>query len=191
VHVLGREEEARLAFDGAVSRAGVPAETIGVCDVGGGSTQLAIGTPERGPAWLRSFDVGSLRLASRAFTFDPPGKKGIALARRIVRAQLDGLAVPLPMSVLAVGGSARGLRKLVGRTLGEDELREAVRVLRKTPADEVAQAYGLDPERARSLPAGAVILAEIQRRLGLSFEVARGGLREGVALSLLAEAAAA
>jgi hypothetical protein len=39
--------------------------------------------------------------------------------------------------------------------------------------------------------AGALILAEAQRRLGLPLEVARGGIREGAALALLSERAAA
>jgi hypothetical protein len=39
------------------------------------------------------------------------------------------------------------------------------------------------------LLAGALVLAELQRRLGVPLVVARGGLREGVALELLREAA--
>jgi hypothetical protein len=41
------------------------------------------------------------------------------------------------------------------------------------------------------LAAGAVILGVVQRRLGLPLVVARGGLREGAALQLLAELRAA
>jgi hypothetical protein len=41
------------------------------------------------------------------------------------------------------------------------------------------------------LGAGAVILAAVQRRLGVPLVAARGGLREGAALQLLAEARAA
>lgn len=59
------------------------------------------------------------------------------------------------------------------------------------PLAEIAQRYGLAPERARTLPAGALILAEAQRRLVQPLEVARGGLREGAALALLAERVAA
>ena len=52
--------------------------------------------------------------------------------------------------------------------------------------------YGIDPLRARTLLAGALILAEAQRRLGVPLEVARGGLREGAAShACLSELAAA
>ncbi len=58
-------------------------------------------------------------------------------------------------------------------------------------AAKVAKAYGLDEERARVLPAGAIILTEVTLRLGVPLQLARGGLREGAALALLAQAAAA
>ena len=41
-------------------------EIVAVCDVGGGSTQIVVGTSARGPEWAHSFDVGSLRLTHRA-----------------------------------------------------------------------------------------------------------------------------
>ena len=71
---------------GSRSRARSPAITAGgavaVCDVGGGSAQLAVGTVERGPAWLRSVDLGSLRLSARVPTADPPAKEELAALRR-------------------------------------------------------------------------------------------------------------
>ncbi len=188
VRVLRRDEEARLAYEGAVAAARVESDTVAVCDVGGGSTQLAVGIPGNGPTWLRSMDIGSLRLTTQAFEHDPPGKKAVAAARKLVRSQFDGLAMPLPKEALVVGGSARGLRRLLGtRTLGVDELDVAVRLLRKRPSDEVAAEHGIDPERARTLLAGALILAEVQLRLAIPLVVGRGGVREGAALQLAAQ----
>jgi exopolyphosphatase/guanosine-5'-triphosphate,3'-diphosphate pyrophosphatase len=192
VRVLRRVEEARLAYDGAVASARPDGETVAVCDVGGGSTQLAIGTQDRGPVWLRSLDIGSLRLTAQAFAQDPPGKKAAAVARRLVAEHFDGVVFPLPKCALVVGGSARGVRRLVGRrTLGEDELREAVRTLRRTPSAQIAETHGIDLERARTLTAGALILSEVQRRLAVPIVVARGGVREGAAMALGAELTAA
>jgi exopolyphosphatase / guanosine-5'-triphosphate,3'-diphosphate pyrophosphatase len=192
VRLLRRDDEARLAYDGAVSAADVDEETVAVCDVGGGSAQLAVGTPDLGPVWLRSLDIGSLRLTRQVFDRDPPGKTAMREARRIVREHCDGLAFPMPKAALAVGGSARGLKRLLGtRTLGEEELAEALKLLRKQPADELAAEHGIDPERARTLPAGAVILAELQRRLVVPLVVGRGGVREGALLELAAQQTAA
>jgi len=85
VRVLTQEEEARLAFDGAL--AGVEADgAVAVCDVGGGSAQIAVGTLEHGAAWARSVDLGSLRLSARVPHADPPSKKDVAALREEARA---------------------------------------------------------------------------------------------------------
>jgi exopolyphosphatase/guanosine-5'-triphosphate,3'-diphosphate pyrophosphatase len=184
VRVLSPEEEARLAFEGALA-CSQPAGVVAVCDVGGGSTQVAVGTASGGPAWLRSVDLGSLRLSARVACSDPPSKGDVVALRAEARAAFEHVTPPLPKAAIAVGGTARALKKLVGRTLGEDELRDALRLLRKEPAEEVAGRFGLDVWRARALPAGAAIALEVRRLLGIPLEVGRGGLREGVALELL------
>ena len=184
VRVLSRDEEARLAFDGALARA-KPAGAVAVCDVGGGSTQIAVGTAAGGPAWLRSVDLGSLRLSRRIPCSDPPGKDEIAALRAEARSGLAQLTPPLPAEAIAVGGTARAVRRMVGRTLGPNELKSALRLLRREPARAVAAHYDVDVWRAKALPAGVAILAELQALLGVPLEVGRGGLREGLALELL------
>jgi exopolyphosphatase/guanosine-5'-triphosphate,3'-diphosphate pyrophosphatase len=192
VRLLRRDEEARLAYDGAVAASGIDEHTVGVVDVGGGSAQLAVGTADLGPVWLRSLDVGSLRLTQQVFRHDPPGKAAMREARDVVRQHCDGLVLPLPKHALAVGGSARGLKRLVGsRTLGEDELSAALKQLRKRPSADLAEEHDIAPERARTLAAGAVILAEMQRRLVVPLVVGRGGVREGALLALAAQQDAA
>lgn len=193
VRVLSPDEEGRLAWEGAVAVAGVAelAPTIAVCDVGGGSTELLVGTPDGGPAWAHSLDVGSLRLTERLLDRDPPGKEAMRLASAQVAAAFEGLTAPLPQAALATGGTARALKKLTGARLGEDELGAAVRRLTKRRAREIARSTGVDHERARTLPAGALILREVQRLLRTPLAVSTAGLREGAALRLLAEAAAA
>jgi exopolyphosphatase/guanosine-5'-triphosphate,3'-diphosphate pyrophosphatase len=184
VHVLSREEEARLAWHGALSRCAAIEGDAVVCDVGGGSTQVAFGAADGGPRSLRSFDIGSLRLTTRLFASDPPCKKSLAAAREEVARELDRLSVPVSMRALAVGGSARAAGRIVGTTLGEVELAEALRVLRKRPSAKVAVRFKIDPTRARTVAGGVVILAEVQRRVGRPLEVVPAGLREGLALSL-------
>ncbi len=191
VHVLSREEEARLAWHGALSRSDAVGGDAVVCDVGGGSTQVAFGTAAGGPRSLRSFDIGSLRLTTRLLAEDPPCRRSLEAARAEVARELDELSLPTSMRALAVGGSARAARRIVGPELGEPELAHALRVLRKRPSAKVASEFKLDPARARTVAAGVVILAEIQRRAGRPLEVVPGGLREGLALSLGAERAAA
>ena len=139
VRVLTQEEEARLAFEGALEDVDGDG-AVAVCDVGGGSAQIAVGTVGGGPAWLRSIDLGSLRLSARVGHGDPPTKSEQAALRAEARAAVSALTPPMPGRAVAVGGSARALRKLVGKSLGPDELDEAMRLLRRVPAEELSRA---------------------------------------------------
>ena len=72
--VLSAEDEGRYAYLGAAATLpGAPA-TLAVCDVGGGSTEVAVGPSDGSPEWLASVDIGSLRLTSRMLEGDAPGK---------------------------------------------------------------------------------------------------------------------
>jgi exopolyphosphatase / guanosine-5'-triphosphate,3'-diphosphate pyrophosphatase len=191
-HVLSSIEEGALAWHGAVAAAPdeLP-ETVAVCDVGGGSTQLVVGMLTNGPAWARSIDVGSLRLTRRALASDPPRGGELARARSEVETALGVLAPPLPLAALATGGTARSLRRVVGPALGERELEAALRKLAKRSVRQISDDFGVDRPRGRTLLAGTLILAGVQRLLGIPLQVAQGGLREGAALTLLDEVAAA
>ena len=164
---------------------------IAVCDVGGGSTELVVGSPQQRPSWARSVDLGALRLTEAVLTSDPPTRRELAQARLLLGRAFAGPAPPRPEVALAVGGSARALARIVGRTLDEDGLRAALRITTVRRSTKLAKVFGFDEERARVLPAGALILAEVAKSLGAPLELARAGLREGAVAALLAEAAAA
>ncbi|MFN0154405.1 MAG: hypothetical protein ACKVUT_08500 [Gaiella sp.] len=193
VHVLSAEEEGRLAYEGAVHRlAGELPDVLGVVDVGGGSTEIVVGTPLAGPAWVRSLDIGSLRLTELELEGDPPRAKSIDRARAHVREALLSLALPSPDMLIACGGSARAVWHIVGRRgFSVDDLETVVEVAARTKAAKLAKTFGLHPHRARTLLAGTLILAETARALDRPFELAGGGLREGAALALAWPRAAA
>jgi exopolyphosphatase / guanosine-5'-triphosphate,3'-diphosphate pyrophosphatase len=190
VRQLSAEDEGRLAFSGAVGALRSVPETIAVVDVGGGSTQVMVGT-EDGPAWLRTIELGSLRLTERLVRADPPTPDELDAMAAEVEAAFDGLTPPLPISALATGGTARALRRVFGRRLGEKSLTGALKTFAGKPAAELAAEFGIPPERARVAPAGTIVLREAHRRLGVKLEVAKGGLREGALRSMLAELATA
>jgi exopolyphosphatase / guanosine-5'-triphosphate,3'-diphosphate pyrophosphatase len=190
--VLDALEEGRLAFLGATTTMRIPSRRlIGVVDVGGGSAQIAVGTRRDGAAWVRSLDIGSLRLTGRMGFGDPPGEAAIAAARMEVERHLDGFAPPLPHVLLAVGGSARALKPVAGPELGTQQLDDAIALLARLPAEEVVSRFGVDHDRALTLPAGTVILAAIRERLNVPLVVARGGVREGAVIELERRRAAA
>jgi exopolyphosphatase/guanosine-5'-triphosphate,3'-diphosphate pyrophosphatase len=191
VRVLDAEEEGALAWRGAVAAAEELPETVAVCDVGGGSAQIAVGRREGPPAWVRSADIGSLRLMRRAFVTDPPDTSDLLRAQHVVAEAFSEIAPPLPLAGIAVGGTARALRRVVGAELTQEALLVAVRRLSKRNTRRIAKDFAVDLARASMMTAGALIFLEVQRRLGVPLQVGRGGLREGAALALLEEAAAA
>lgn len=193
VRLLSSEEEGHLAFVGALAAAGPLSGSVAVCDVGGGSTEVVVGTVSGGPAWTRSLDLGAVRLTRRFLAGDPPRPSELAAAEEEAERCLARFTPPLPQTALAAGGTARALRKLVGGTLDAEELRDALAILARRPSKRIAKTFDVHPRRARTLAAGAILLLVIQARLGVPLKVSRAGLREGAALELLerVEAAAA
>jgi exopolyphosphatase/guanosine-5'-triphosphate,3'-diphosphate pyrophosphatase len=184
--VLTGEEEARLSFVGATRTLLQPAEgTIAVIDVGGGSSEIAIGAPDGAMAWSASFRIGSGFLADAYLRSDPPSIDELEKVRRHVAGTFEGLAPPPAEGAVAVGGTATSLRRLLGAELSHETLERGIRVLCTTPIAEVAARFELDPERIRLLPAGILVLEAISDLLELPLRIARGGLREGVLLELI------
>ena len=186
VDILSGEDEARLAFAGATRTLGeTPSGEIGVVDVGGGSTELVVGTLADGVGWSSSFRVGSGFLAEAYLRSDPPAAAELERVRQHVAGVFEGLDAPRPPAAFAVGGSAGSLRRLVGGVLDPDSLERGLRVLSRTPAADVASRFDLDQERVRLLPAGMLILEEASRVFGVPLRIGRGGLREGVILEAI------
>ena len=184
--VLSGEEEARLAFVGAARTLATPPDgTMAVLDVGGGSTEIAVGEPDGSVSWSASFRIGSGFLADSYLVSDPPSVSELESVRSHVDGTFEGLIPPPAESAVAVGGTATSLRRLVGAELSYDTLERGVRVLSVTPIAEVAKRFELDPERVKLLPAGILILEALSQRLDLPLRIARGGLREGVLLELM------
>ena len=187
VAVLSGEDEARLAFAGATrTLQHVPLGEIGVVDVGGGSSELVVGTMAAGVSWAASFRIGSAFLAEAYLRSDPPSVDELDRVRKHVAGVFEGLDAPQPDVAYAVGGSATSLRRVVGAELNHTTLAHGLRVLGEAPAAEVAQRYELHPERVRVLPAGMLALDEAARVFGCPLRIASGGLREGVVLEELA-----
>jgi exopolyphosphatase / guanosine-5'-triphosphate,3'-diphosphate pyrophosphatase len=193
VRVLSGDEEARLSFVGATKTLGAPVGGGGVAvvDVGGGSTEIAVGTAG-GVTWAETFRVGSGFLTESYLESDPPSAKELKKVRQHVEGVFEGLEPPegddepLERGV-AVGGSATSLRKMVGAELNHESLERGIGILESSEIAEVAQRFELDPTRVRLLPAGMIVLEAISDALGLTLTIGNGGLREGVILEMLGE----
>src|SRR5215218_10429494 len=186
IQVLSEEEEGRLAFIGATKTLGHPVDgSIGVVDVGGGSSEIILGTVADGVQAVRSFRIGSGSLADDFLDGDPPSPAEIRKLRDHIDDFFDGVDVEHPDQAVAVGGSATSLSKLVGTVLEYETLERAVRVLAGDTTVDVAKRFELDPRRVELLPAGVLLLEKLSELLGQPLQIGKGGLREGVILDQL------
>jgi len=185
VEILDEDQEARMAFLGATQTLAddLPG-TVAVVDVGGGSTEIAVGTIAGGVEWSSSFLVGSGALAARYLQTDPPTLPELRAARDHAMDVLATRAFPAADQAVAVGGSAASLRTVVGEALDPRSLKRALGILCGGSCGDVAARYSLDAERVRLLPAGILILDAAAQRLRRPLQIGNGGLREGVVLDM-------
>ncbi|MEJ7797591.1 MAG: hypothetical protein WKF42_03755 [Solirubrobacteraceae bacterium] len=186
LEILSGEDEARLAFAGAIGMlASPPVGRLGVVDVGGGSTELVVGTAGGGVTWSVSLPLGSCVVTDRELPSDPPSAAELARLRGSLERSFAGVHVPQPAIAFAVGGSAGSLQRLLGPMLDRQALSRALQTLVTRPAAEIALALGLHAERARLLPAGLLLLDAAGRAMNAPLQLAGGGLREGIVLEQL------
>jgi exopolyphosphatase / guanosine-5'-triphosphate,3'-diphosphate pyrophosphatase len=184
--VLSEDEEGRLSFIGATKTLGHPVEgLVGVVDVGGGSSEIILGTVAKGAEKVHSFQIGSGSLAEEMLEGDPPSPSEMRELRDRINDFFAEIEIEQPEQAVAVGGSATSLRRLVGAVLEYETLERAVRVLASDPIDDVARRFELDPRRVKLLPAGVLLLEKISQLLGQPLQIGKGGLREGIILDLL------
>jgi exopolyphosphatase/guanosine-5'-triphosphate,3'-diphosphate pyrophosphatase len=152
-------------------------------DVGGGSTEVAVGTLAGGVEWSTSFAFGSSVLADAYLHSDPPTREQVDAVRAHTAAAVTEIVRDVDHA-LAVGGSAASLRRLVGPSLDRASLDRALALLGSGPAADVALRFDLDVQRVRLMPAGLLALGAVAQALDMPLEIAWGGLREGVLLDL-------
>jgi exopolyphosphatase / guanosine-5'-triphosphate,3'-diphosphate pyrophosphatase len=98
--VITGDEEARLSFVGAVGDLDAEDGPFLVTDVGGGSTELVVGSLVDDEATVEaaySADIGSVRLTERCLPGDPPSDAEVAEAREVTAGILDAAFAAVPV----------------------------------------------------------------------------------------------
>mgnify|MGYP002352668319 CR=1 FL=1 len=188
--VIDGDEEARLVFRGATLGRHSD-EQLAVLDIGGGSTELAIGS---GGEVLQhgSAQVGVVRHTERHLHHDPPLPEEIAALRGDVRERLRELAGGACVTAtISVGGTPVSCATMLGHAnpdgavLPASACEELLARVVTLPQDELRDLQGLHPARAPAIVAGIAIHLEALSVLGAGrFEVSERDLRHGAAVAL-------
>jgi exopolyphosphatase / guanosine-5'-triphosphate,3'-diphosphate pyrophosphatase len=188
--VVDGQEEAALSFRGATGvLAGRHPGPFLVVDLGGGSTELVLGTTS--PVASASMDVGCVRMTERHLHSDPPTAEQVAAASADVEAALDAAsrAVPLGRTATLIGlaGSVTTVTahaldldeydsaRIDGTVLPVDTVLKASRDLLGMSHAKRARLPFMHPGRVDVIGAGALVWSGVVSRVRA--EVARSGGR--------------
>jgi exopolyphosphatase/guanosine-5'-triphosphate,3'-diphosphate pyrophosphatase len=187
VSVLTHEEEAYLTLLGVTAGRPVRRNLI-LVDVGGGTSEV-LWVPVSGDPVAVGLPLGSARLTRRVVSHDPPTASEIAELQREARRIMDGAPAARPDDVVIVGGSATNLLRVVpaaaiDRRVTPARVSEALEVLAGETTAEAAARHGMREPRARTIAAGAAIVAAVLDRYGVDrARVDEAGVREGLLLA--------
>lgn len=200
-HVLDGDEEARLTFLGATSERDPEdlAPTL-VFDIGGGSTEMVIGTGHE-VSFHVSTQAGVVRQTERHLHGDPPPETEQRDLMNDV-GQILASSVPEPerdrvKRAIAVAGTATSLAaiaqelepydpaKVHGYELSVERGAQIAARLAAMSLAERRRVKGLHPDRAPTIIAGALIFTAVARLYSLEqIEISEHDILRGAALGL-------
>ncbi len=196
VHLISGTAEAEFTFMGATYETarepGAPA-LLGVMDLGGGSMEL-VTAKDMHITWRTSIPIGSGWLHDRFLLSNPPTRDELSVASSFLHTYLQGVHIKeRPPVLIVTGGSANSLLLLARRAfklemqnyrLTHEDLIHCEGLMSALPAEEISQRYEQPLDRARILPAGALIIRMVMEHLGLTeIRISPHGIREGVLLA--------
>ena len=198
---LSGDEEARLTYLGATAaRDPADATPLLVVDIGGGSTELVTGA--RGEMDFHvSTQAGVVRHSERFLRGDPPAREDMEALARDVRAVFEE-AVPAAVrervrAAVAVAGTATSVAAIDAEVEPYDPARvegcvvQAFRLaeisdnLAALPLEKRREVPGLHPDRAPTMVAGTILLAQVLEAFGLDrFEASERDILWGAAIDV-------
>lgn len=204
IEVLSGEREALLIYKAVLfSKMDVRSKNILCLDIGGGSTEIIIGSNGK-IVFLESLKLGAVRLSARFFSLGDLTKNKIEDCRVYIKKELDGVTPKLPSlkldfvtgnsgTIYAVKNLALANASLLNlehqeqKVLTSIELDKAAELLlSKYSIEERKTLPGIEVDRADVLPVGALLLQSIFHELNLSkLQLSEYSLREGKLLEVL------
>lgn len=202
------DEEARLSFTGAVGEQDPDDGPFLVADVGGGSTELVLGTWDGAQAEIlgaKSVDIGCVRITERALPNDPPTEEDVEVARGVARDVLaeafDVVDVAKAQTWIGVAGTVTTLSALAQDLPEYDSQATHLSTMSRATIDRVtAELLASDhdaraakpvihPGRVDVIGGGALVVQTLADELGKRggpdrLVVSEKDILDGIALSL-------
>lgn len=201
--VITGGEEAALSFHGAVAELPSADAPFVVVDLGGGSTEVVLGSDEVDASF--SADIGCVRLTERCLHSDPPTATEVAQAREVVRERLGDALRVVPVerarTWVGVAGTMTTLAALAQKMttydpaaihlsrVGFRELLDVCERLIGMPRADRAVLGPMHEGRVDVIGAGAIVVEELAHALGQragidELVVSEHDILDGIALSM-------
>ena len=163
LRIISGEEEAELSFLGASSV--VRAERCGMIDIGGGSTEIAVGT-RKGIECALSCQMGAVRLYRRLRIGRKEDMRPVEVAAaEILNDHLGGTFTTLAAMILGQPWTDR--TRVHGAEITSAEIRDIGETLAGMKVEDRIRLQGLQPSRADIVVHGICILLGVMERLGI------------------------
>jgi exopolyphosphatase / guanosine-5'-triphosphate,3'-diphosphate pyrophosphatase len=200
--LLRGEDEAAAAFAGATAGLDPSLGPFCVIDLGGGSTEFAVGSTSLDQ--VLSVDMGSVRFTERYVEHDPPRPEELVACLSVAEAHLLDVVREMPAvaevrtfigvagTITTVAAVEIGLATYDPERIHHFELTKAAaedvyRTLVTEPLADRVHNPGLQAERAEVIVGGSAILVQIMRYFGIDpLLVSERDLLDGLAAELLA-----
>lgn len=208
--VVSGATEAKLSFNGVLSRmsAGriaegqttVTAGSVLVMDIGGGSTELIVGSAAGEIRTATSLDIGSVRLTERFLPTSPPSVADLDRATAFVDEVLTGSTVDLgavrswigvagtvtTIAAVALGLQTYDRQRVHGAVLSRGQILALLASLSSSSVAQIRAIATMHPQRADVITAGTLIAARVALRVGTdALMVSESDILDGIALDLL------
>ena len=199
VQILSGEEEAELTYAGAKSVLTQNDTDAAVIDIGGGSTEIAIGTGKQ-MTDRYSFDIGSVRFTERYLSNNPPKGSQIEDCRSTIKKMLEmrPFEWTKDIQLIGVAGTVTSLAAihnqigyydpaLLNETqLSAQDISSHIATFSTMPSEELLHKYPkILKGRADVILAGLLILETFMHFYNIEhLTVSTGGIRHGALLKV-------
>jgi exopolyphosphatase/guanosine-5'-triphosphate,3'-diphosphate pyrophosphatase len=200
LRVVSAREEARLIYLGVRHAVELGNQPHFIMDVGGGSVEFIVADSAK-PLLLESRKLGAARMTARHISSDPVSAEDLKSLTnqydRELRPLCESILALKPVNAIATSGTNENLAAMCAQFYVRDSKRDPS-IIEKEPLSRLVAALlesrskdraamnGLDDQRKDQIVAGALLVNEVLRRLGLTeMKLCKSALREGILVDYL------